>query len=251
MTRRGSPPDPRGGLAPAERIICALDLPALPEAARLMDALEGEARWFKIGKELFTREGPRAVEAALARGAGVFLDLKYHDIPPTARGAVRAAGELGVSLLTVHAAGGADMLEACARGRDECRDPPALLAVTVLTSLDDRALRATGVPKGVEPQVLALGELARSAGLDGVVASPAEVAPLRRLLGEELLIVTPGVRLGESGRDEHARTRTPERAARDGADLLVAGRPIRDARDPKAAFRAFAEAVARADAAGA
>ncbi len=237
-------PDPRADLAPAERIICALDLPTLPEATRLMDALEGAARWFKIGMELFSREGPPAVEAVRARGAGVFLDLKYHDIPATARRAVKSAGELGVSLLTVHAAGGPAMLEACARGREECRNPPAVLAVTVLTSLDDGALRAIGVCREVEPQALAMGRLSREAGLDGVVASPGEVAPLRRLLGDGALIVTPGVRLQAGAHDDHARAQTPSHAMRNGASLLVVGRPIRDARDPRAAFRAFADAIA-------
>ena len=239
-------PDPRAELAPAGRIICALDVPTLAEAIRLMDKLEGEARWFKIGMELFSREGPPAVEAALERGAGVFLDLKYHDIPATAQRAVKSAGELGVSLLTVHAAGGPAMLEACARGRDACRHPPAVLAVTVLTSLDAQALRAIGISKEVEPQVLAMGRLSREAGLDGVIAAPGEVAALRRSLGDESLIVTPGIRLESDAHDDHARAQTPARAIRDGADLLVVGRPIRDAQEPKAALRAFADAVAHA-----
>lgn len=239
-------PDPRAALAPAERIICALDVPALPEALRLMDALAGCARWFKIGMELFSREGPPAVEAVRARGAGVFLDLKYHDIPATAQRAVKSAGELGVSLLTVHAAGGRAMLEACARGRAECQNPPAVLAVTVLTSLGDADLRAIGVCRGVEDQALAMGRMSREAGLDGVVASPQEVAPLRRLLGAGALIVAPGVRLEADAHDDHARAQTPAHAVQNGASLLVVGRPIRDARDPRAAFRAFADAIAPA-----
>ena len=241
-----NPPDPRAELAPADRIICALDVPTLPEATRLMDALTGEARWFKIGMELFTREGPAAVEAALERGAGVFLDLKYHDIPATAQRAVKSAGELGVSLLTVHAAGSPAMLEACARGRDECRNPPAVLAVTVLTSLDAGALRSIGISREVEDQVLAMGKLTRQAGLDGVVAAPGEVAALRQTFGDAPLIVTPGIRLETDAHDDHARAQTPERAIRDGADLLVVGRPIRDAKQPKDALRAFADAIARA-----
>ncbi|MEK6709726.1 MAG: orotidine-5'-phosphate decarboxylase, partial [Nitrospinota bacterium] len=206
-----TPPDPRGPLGPAERIICALDLPSLPEALRLVDALGGGVRWFKIGMELFTREGPRAVEEILRRGAGVFLDLKYHDIPATAERAVASAGALGVSLLTVHALGGPAMLEACARGRDRCAKPPAVLAVTVLTSMDQEALGAVGVARPLEEQVLASAELARRAGLDGVVASPQEVAALRKRLGKGPLIVTPGVRLGGGSQDDHARAETPER----------------------------------------
>ncbi len=241
-----NPPDPRAELAPVDRIICALDVPTLSEAIRLMDTLEDEARWFKIGMELFTGEGPPAVEAALKRGAGVFLDLKYHDIPATAQRAVKSAGEWGVSLLTVHAAGGPAMLEACARGRDTCRNPPAILAVTVLTSLDARALRAIGISEEVEAQVLAMGRLSQEAGLDGVVAAPGEVAALRRSLGDEPLIVTPGVRLESDAHDDHSRAQTPSRAIRDGANLLVVGRPIRDAQEPKAALRAFVDAIARA-----
>lgn len=236
-------PDPRGALTPAERIICALDLPSLSDALRLVDALEGCIRWYKIGMELFTRAGPPAVEAVLRRGSGVFLDLKYHDIPATAERAVEAAGALGVSLLTVHAAGGPAMLEACARGRDRCQTPPAILAVTVLTSLDTGALAAIGVDRPVEAQVLASATLAREAGLDGIVASPREVARLRAALGQEMLIVTPGVRLASGGHDDHARAETPQTAIADGADLLVVGRPIRDAADPRVAAQVFAHAI--------
>lgn len=238
-----SAPDPRGALTPEERIICALDLPTLDEALRLVDSLDGSVSWFKIGMELFTSEGPRAVESVLKRGAGVFLDLKYHDIPATAERAVEVAGALGVSLLTVHASGGPAMLEACARGRDRCQSPPAVLAVTVLTSLDAEALSAIGMERTVEEQVLRAGGLAREAGIDGLVASPREVASLRRELGGDILIVTPGVRLASGGHDDHARAETPQTAVRDGADLLVIGRPIRDAEDPRGAARVFAQAI--------
>ena len=238
-----SAPDPRGTLAPEERIICALDLPTLDGALRLVDSLDGSVSWFKIGMELFTSEGPRAVEAVLERGAGVFLDLKYHDIPATAERAVGAAGALGVSLMTVHATGGPAMLEACVRGRDRCQSPPAVLAVTVLTSLDAVALSAIGMERAVEEQVLRAGGLARDAGIDGLVASPREVASLRRELGGDILIVTPGVRLASGGHDDHARAETPQTAVRDGADLLVIGRPIRDAADPREAARVFAQAI--------
>lgn len=237
--------DPRGNLSPADRIICALDLPSLDEALLLVDKLEGIIRCFKIGMELFTREGPPAVEAVLERGAGVFLDLKYHDIPVTAERAVEAAGALGVSLLTVHASGGPAMLEACASGRDRCAQPPAILAVTVLTSLDTTALTAIGFHRSAEEQVLAAASLAMKAGLDGIVASPREVVRLRPALGEDMLIVTPGVRLASGGHDDHARAETPQTAISDGANLLVVGRPIRDAEDPRVAARVFAEAVAQ------
>jgi orotidine-5'-phosphate decarboxylase len=245
-----TPPDPRSDLTAGERIICALDLPALDQALALVDRLEGSVRWFKIGMELFTREGPRAVEAVLERGAGVFLDLKYHDIPATAERAVEAAGALGVSLLTVHAAGGAAMLEACARGRDKCQAPPALLAVTVLTSLDEAALAGIGIHRTPEEQVLSAGHLAKEAGIDGLIASPREVASLRRSLGEDILIATPGIRLASGGHDDHARAETPQTAIRDGADFLVVGRPIRDAADPRAAAEVFAQAVAQGTAQG-
>jgi len=238
-----SMPNPRGPLTPAEKIICALDVPTLDDAIRLVDSLEGRVHWFKIGMELFTREGPPAVETILKRRAGVFLDLKYHDIPATAERAVASAGALGVSLLTVHAAGGSAMLEACARGRDSCQTPPAILAVTVLTSLDSNALSTVGIERPVEEQVLAIGTLAKEAGIDGLVASPREVASLRHTLGDDILIVTPGVRLASGGHDDHARAETPQTAIHDGADLLVIGRPIRDAPDPRLAAEVFAQAI--------
>lgn len=236
-------PDPRKPRHAADRLICALDVPHLDEAKALLDALSGRIRWFKVGIELFTRAGPPAVEEVLGRGAGVFLDLKFHDIPTTAERAVASAGELGVSLLTVHAAGGPAMLEACARGRDRCAAPPVILAVTVLTSMDQAALAATGVERPMEAQVLASARLAQDAGIDGIVASPREAASLRKELGDGFLIVTPGVRLEEGEHDDHARAETPRKAIAAGSDMLVVGRPIRDAQDREKSIQAFVDSI--------
>ncbi|MDA0999868.1 MAG: orotidine-5'-phosphate decarboxylase [bacterium] len=236
-------PDPRNPRDAADRLICALDVPSLDEAKALLDALAGRVRWFKVGMELFTSAGPLAVAEILARGAGVFLDLKFHDIPTTVERAVAAAGELGVSLLTVHASGGPAMLEACARGRDRCAAPPVILAVTVLTSVDQTTLSATGIERPMEAQVLAGARLAQEARIDGIVASPREVASLRRELGDGLLIVTPGVRLDEGGHDDHARAETPRKAIAAGSDMLVVGRPIRDAKDREKSIRAFLDSI--------
>jgi orotidine-5'-phosphate decarboxylase len=195
----------------------------------------------KLGLELFSAAGPAAAARVVAGGVPVFLDLKLHDIPNTVAGAVRSLLPLGVSLLTVHAAGGAAMVaaarEAADRAGDEAR--PAILAVTVLTSLDAAALAETGVAGGPVQQVLRLARLALGAGADGLVCSPREVAPLRDAFGDAPLLVVPGVRPAGAASGDQARTATPEETVRAGADWIVVGRPITAAADPVAAAEAI------------
>ena len=217
----------------------------------MLDRLRGVTLGVKIGNQLFTAAGPAAVEHAHKRGCRVFLDLKYHDIPNTVAGAVREATRLGVFMLNVHAAGGVAMMRAAAQAattaaREFSVPRPLVLGVTVLTSLDRKALqREVGVPAAVEAHVLRLAELARDAGLDGCVASPREIAILRGTLGRKWVIVTPGVRPLRSD-DDQMRTATPRAAIAAGADYLVVGRPITAAPDPAAAVAAIVEEIAAA-----
>jgi orotidine-5'-phosphate decarboxylase len=245
-----------------DRLIVALDVESLAQAEALLDRLVGMVSTFKVGAQLFTAAGPAAVELVKKRGANVFLDLKYHDIPHAVAGAVREATRLGVAMLTVHASGGLAMLEAAAEAaRTTAKElnvtKPLCLAVTVLTSLDRSALqRQLNVPLSVEGHVLHLAQLAKTAGADGSVAAPQEIRVLRRGLGREWVIVTPGVRpAGAPGRpsnmgaagsqaDDQARVATPEAALQAGADYLVVGRPITGAPDPAAAALAILEAMA-------
>jgi orotidine-5'-phosphate decarboxylase len=235
----------------AERLYVALDVERLEEAEALLDRLTGVVGGCKIGSQLFTAAGPVAIERALKRGFRVFLDLKYHDIPNTVAGAVREATRLGVFMLNVHASGGLAMLRAAAEAatkaaRELALPRPLVLGVTVLTSLDRRALeREVGVGGTVEAHVLRLAECARAAGLDGCVASAQEIAPLRLALGNRWVIMTPGIRPAERA-DDQRRTATPAAAVRSGADYLVVGRPITAAADPSAAARAIVDEIARA-----
>jgi len=232
----------------ADRLFVALDVERLDDAETLLERLAGVVGGCKIGSQLFTAAGPAAIERALKRGFRVFLDLKYHDIPNTVAGAVREATRLGVFMLNVHASGGAAMMragaEAAAKAAKEFALPrPLVLGVTVLTSLDRRALETeVGVSGTVLAHVLRLAERARAAGLDGCVASAQEIAPLRLGLGRAWVIVTPGIRPAER-HDDQARTATPGAAVRAGADYLVVGRPITAAADPVAAARSIAEEV--------
>ena len=230
----------------ADRLLVALDVETLGEAAALLDALAGVVKGCKIGSQLFTAAGPAAVELARKRNLRVFLDLKFHDIPNTVAGAVREATRLGVFMLTVHASGGVAMMRAAAESARRAAEDfkvarPLVLGVTVLTSLDRRALDLeVGVPSTVEQHVVDLAQHARAAGLDGVVASPQEIRALRRAMGPRWVIVTPGVRPAEgAGGDDQARTATPAAAIEAGADYLVVGRPIIQAPDPAAAARAI------------
>jgi orotidine-5'-phosphate decarboxylase len=216
------------------KLIVALDFPRLGPALRMARRLRGRVSLFKIGKELFTAEGPRAVRAIARTGAGVFLDLKFHDIPNTVAGAVAAAAQLpGVRLLNVHALGGEAMLRAARKALGRSRRRPRLLAVTVLTSLDRAALRAVGLSGSPRTRAVVLARLAKRAGSDGVVASPEEIRAIRRACGEKFLIVVPGIRPAGASRGDQRRTATPAAAIRAGADYLVVGRPITRARDPR------------------
>jgi len=231
----------------SDRLLVALDVETLADAERVLARLEGTVTGCKIGSQLFTAAGPRAVEAARKRGFRVFLDLKYHDIPNTVAGAVREATRLGVFMLNVHASGGAAMMragaEAAAKAATDFALPrPLCLGVTVLTSLDRRALwREVGVAASVDSHVLCLAEGARAAGLDGCVASPREIGRLRVALGRDWVIVTPGIRPAAQGGDDQARVATPREALAAGADYLVVGRPITAAADPAAAATALLE----------
>ena len=226
------------------KLIVALDFDRLAPALRLARKVAPFADMFKVGGQLFTAEGPRAVRSLARLGVGIFLDLKFHDIPNSVAGAVQAAATLsGVRLINVHATGGLQMMRAAARALAGRRNHPKLLAVTILTSLDALALRRIGLAGPSGPRVVQLAKLAREAGLDGVVASSREIRAIRRACGQKFLIVVPGIRprrSGSSRRDDQSRTATPAEAARAGADFIVVGRPITAAPDPAAAARAIA-----------
>jgi orotidine-5'-phosphate decarboxylase len=222
-----------------ERLVVALDVDSPDKARVLVRCLKEHVGIFKVGLELFTLGGPNLVREIVEAGGRVFLDLKLHDIPNTvARAAAQATG-LGVSLFTVHAAGGPAMIAAAVRGaREEAERVsgplPRVFAVTVLTSLDRSDLEAIGMQGSPEEAVLRLAGLAKEAGADGVVASPREVAAVRSCLGRELLVLTPGIRPEGEASDDQKRTMSPAEAVRAGADYIVVGRPIIRAEAPAA-----------------
>jgi orotidine-5'-phosphate decarboxylase len=221
------------------RVIVALDFAAEEEALALVDLLDPGACRVKVGKELFTRGGPDVVERLTGKGFDVFLDLKFHDIPSTVAKACRAAADLSVWMLNVHALGGRAMMEAAREAVSSAAGRPLLVAVTVLTSLDERSLAEVGLGGSVEDNVLRLARLAAQSGLDGVVCSPWEAADLRRNHGPDFRLVTPGVRLPGAASDDQRRTLAPAEALARGADYLVVGRPITQAPNPKAALKAI------------
>jgi orotidine-5'-phosphate decarboxylase len=222
-------------------VIVAIDTPDAGEALRLAQALQGRATHLKVGSTLFLAEGPAIVGRIRGLGFDVFVDLKLHDIPHQVAGAVRELTHLGASMLTVHASGGRAMLAAAVRaagdGAFDLGVPrPKIIAVTVLTSLDAAALAEVGVPARPLEQVSLLAELAKSEGCDGVVCSPEETAEVRRQLGPDAVIVTPGVRPAWSALADQARVMTPRDALAAGASLLVIGRPVTGDEDPAVAF---------------
>jgi len=229
--------------SPAARIIAALDLPDVTAATALGGRLAPHAGLLKLGLELFSAAGPAGFRQVSAL-APVFLDLKLHDIPNTVASAVAALLPLRPAMLTLHAAGGAAMLEAARRAAEAAGGQrPILLAVTVLTSMDEAGLAATGVAGGTAAQVLRLARMALAAGADGLVCSPLEVAPLRDALGDAPFLVVPGVRTAGSAAGDQIRIATPAEAVAAGADWLVIGRPITRSADPVAAARAIAAAL--------
>ncbi len=222
---------------PRQRLIVALDVSTAAAARKIVAAVGDSAHAYKVGMQLYTAEGPSIVRELVGSGRRVFLDLKYHDIPNTVGAAVREAARLGVSMLTVHASGGGKMLRAAV----EAAQKPGLLvlAVTVLTSLDDVELGKIGLRGGALDQVLRLAALALSNGCKGVVASALEAAALREEFGHDFTIVTPGVRPAGSGPNDQARVVTPAEAISAGASHIVVGRPITEASDPAAEARAI------------
>ena len=229
-----------------DRILVALDVESGERALTLADTLRGAVGGFKVGSRLFTAEGPSIVRALTERGDRVFLDLKYHDIPNTVATAVSAATELGVWMVNVHASGGTAMMRAAREAAQETAAKrgtaaPLVIAVTVLTSMNQAALSDTGILIDLMDQVLRLAELTSEAGLDGVVASPRETAAIRKRRGAAFSIVTPGIRGGtaDGAKGDQERTMTPAEAIAAGASYLVVGRPIIAAPDPLGAARAI------------
>ena len=221
-------------------LILALDVPTREAATPILRQLRGELRWVKVGLQLFTAYGPAFVREVADHGYDVFLDLKLHDIPNTVAKAVESLAPLPIRMLTLHTSGGAEMMRAAAQAQARTKPDLLLLGVTVLTSMDQAGLAEIGVAVSPEAQVERLGRLAATAGLRGLVCSPLEVAPLRRILPAEVSLVTPGIRpAGERGGDDQKRVLTPAEAARAGSSHIVVGRPILQAPDPVAATRAI------------
>jgi orotidine-5'-phosphate decarboxylase len=215
-----------------DRLIVALDVSSAAQARQIVQSIGESANTYKIGKQLFTAEGPQIVRDLVASGRKVFLDLKFHDIPNTVAGAVTEAAKLGVSMLTVHASGGSKMLKAAAEAAAQFTPKPLVLAVTVLTSLSDADLQELGISGNVQTQVLRLGALALNAGCGGLVAAALEAGELRRELGDGFAIVTPGVRPAGTAVGDQARVLTPKEAIAAGTTYIVVGRPILEAPDP-------------------
>jgi len=230
------------------RLIFALDVASVREALDLVRRLKAEVGMFKIGKQLFLHAGPQIVRRIRDLGGEVFLDLKFHDIPRTVGKAAAEATRLGVRMFDVHASGSTEMMQRAIHEVNKvCRTEellrPKILAVTVLTSLNQDDLKLVDVRSGVRHQVVRLARLAVDAGMDGVVASPHEIVPIRSECRRDFLIVTPGVRPGEGGWEDQKRVMTPEAAIAIGADYLVVGSPIRNARDPVVAAREIVAAM--------
>jgi orotidine-5'-phosphate decarboxylase len=236
-----------------DKLLVALDVESAERAMQLVTTLRGLAGGFKIGNRLFTTEGPALVRRIVDAGSRVFLDLKYHDIPNTVEQAVEAAVGTGAWMINVHASGGTAMMEAAARAARETsmrlgRPAPLMIGVTVLTSLDQQALRAIGVERLVLEQVIALARLTQHAGLQGVVASAQETPAIREACGPQFQIVTPGIRGASAGteRNDQSRTMGPADAIKAGANYIVVGRPIIAAPDPRAVAAAIADELAHA-----
>ena len=217
-------------------LIAALDVPEIEKAFDIVDTFGDEVQWYKVGKQLFTRFGPAVVRGLKERGRNVFLDLKFHDIPNTVAQAIHSAAAIGADLVNVHASGGPAMLAAAAKAAKETG--VTVIAVTVLTSLDEGELQAIGLDVPPAVQVERLARLAKSAGLSGVVCSPQEIELVHQACGKDFLTIVPGIRPAGSDAADQRRIMTPAQAARNGADFIVVGRPILQAADPRAAAQA-------------
>ena len=233
---------------PGGRLLVALDVDTADRAMAIADQMRGIAGGLKVGSRLFTMAGPDLVRGLVESGARVFLDLKFHDIPNTVAQAVDAAVRTGAWMINVHASGGSAMMQAAARAAADAatatgRPSPVVIGVTVLTSMDEDALKQTGVARPLPEHVLTLAQMAQAAGLQGVVASPHETAAIRRTCGPDFAIVTPGIRGASAGQEQNdqARTMGPAEAVRAGATYIVVGRPIIGARDPRAAAEAIVD----------
>lgn len=232
-----------------DKLLVALDVENSERAIQLVNALRGLAGGFKIGNRLFTSEGPALVRKIADSGARVFLDLKYHDIPNTVEQAVEAAVHTGAWMINVHSSGGTAMMQAAARAAREssvklARPAPLMIGVTVLTSMDQDALRSIGVERRVLDQVIALARMTQQAGLQGVVASAQETPEIRKACGPDFVIVTPGIRGASANApkgDDQSRTMGPAEAIKAGASYVVVGRPIIATQDPRAAAAAIVE----------
>jgi orotidine-5'-phosphate decarboxylase len=228
------------------RLIVALDVADRQTALAATGRLSGHVGYFKLGLEIFVREGPRLVEEIRDQGERVFLDLKLHDIPNTVAGAVRSACRLGVQMLTLHASGGGEMLAAAREAAEAFPSPPLLLAVTALTSLSPEAVRALGISEGISPWVQRLALLADRSGIPGLVCSALELPLIRSRFAGRMKLVVPGIRPSGSAAQDQARTADPGTAIRAGADFLVVGRPVLSAPDPAAAADGITKEIARA-----
>jgi orotidine-5'-phosphate decarboxylase len=228
------------------RLIVALDLPDRTSALSAVDRLAGHVGYFKLGLEIFVREGPRFVEEIVQRGERVFLDLKLHDIPNTVSAAVRSACSLGVHMLTLHASGGRKMLEAAARSAEEAASPPLLLAVSALTSLSPDDVEALGIRDSLSDWVLRLAEAACLAGIPGLVSSSLELPLLKQRFENRFRFVVPGIRPKGSALNDQSRIATPAEAIRAGANFLVVGRPILQSPDPAQAADQIVAEIAEA-----
>jgi orotidine-5'-phosphate decarboxylase len=237
-------------LSVKDRLVVALDVADRAAALRLVEQLSGVVGMFKVGPQLYTAEGPAFVRALIESGERVFLDLKFHDIPNTVRGAARSASRLGVSIFNVHAMGGREMMRAALSGFGELDilwiTRPAVLGVTVLTSMDGASLTEVGVESDAASEVVRLARLAYDAGLDGVVASPGEIRLIRENISAPgFIILTPGIRPAWAESGDQKRVATPAEALRDGADFIVVGRPITSDPDPRAAAERILEEIDR------
>lgn len=225
-------------------IFAALDTPDLPRALEIAKSIRPHVGGLKVGLEFITALGPDAVRQIVATGSPVFADTKFHDIPNTVAGASRAIASLGISIFNIHASGGEAMMRAAKEAAASVNPNVKLIAVTVLTSLEDSDLDAVGQKKPARDQVLRLAELTKKSGLDGVVCSAHEIEPIRKALGPDFMLVVPGIRPAGADLADQKRVMTPSDALKKGADILVIGRPIVAAKDPAAAAKIIADEIA-------